>query len=313
MAIWSTVPLTIRLLTTLKRRRGVYFYSILVTSWGLSIRQVGDVLQFLVPSCPWILSNGLAQGGWVAMVSGFSMVLYSRLNIILESLRMRRVVLAMIVTNGVVFHIAMITLSIGLAALSHGDRHEKAQTPAWRRVFQPMERVQIIVFSAQETAISFFYVRAAYQYLKSRFAQRGKTQRAMFLLLLVQVIIIAIDIALIAIDFAGLLQLKLFIHSFVYSVKLELEFVVLNQLVELSQLGVPGIPSFSMALRSEHSGEAIVKMPAWTPESPDPGPESVRSEKSERNLEFITEPGSRDESHNAHVLSMPRIGTIPSA
>lgn len=115
-----------------------------------------------------------------------------------------------------------------------------------------MEKVQIIMFSLQETVISFFYVRSSYQYLKSRFSQRGETRRAMCLLLLVQAVIIAVDIALIVIDITGYSQLKLFIHSFVYSVKLELEFVVLNQLVELSRTKIPGIPSFSFAALSTH-------------------------------------------------------------
>jgi hypothetical protein len=63
----------------------------------------------------------------------------------------------------------------------------------------------------------------------------------MSLLLAVQVIIICIDIALVVMEFASLTELKLFLHSFAYAVKLELEFVVLNQLVQLSQLGVAGI------------------------------------------------------------------------
>ncbi|KAF2489065.1 hypothetical protein BU16DRAFT_440592, partial [Lophium mytilinum] len=238
VAIWSSVPLTIRLLTTLKKRSGLYFYSILITTWGLSIRQLGYVLQFLVPSTPWPLGDLMAQLGWVAMVTGFSTVLYSRLNIILESRSVRRAVLYTIMFNGVVLHVLMITMSLGIAgsryAAKHGSHHAATLLPRWQSPYSYMEKVQIVIFSLQEIAISFFYVRAAHQYLQSRFAQRGKTRQAMFLLLFVQIIIISVDIALIAIDFAGYLQLKLFIHSFVYSVKLELEFVVLNQLVELS-------------------------------------------------------------------------------
>lgn len=98
----------------MKRRSGLYFWSILITSWGLSIRQIGYITEFLVPSCPWILSLILSQSGWVAMVTGFSMVLYSRLNIILESQRSRCFVLAMIIFNGVVWHITMATLSFGI-------------------------------------------------------------------------------------------------------------------------------------------------------------------------------------------------------
>ncbi|KAF2023134.1 hypothetical protein EK21DRAFT_47103, partial [Setomelanomma holmii] len=215
--------------TTLKCRSGVYFYSLLITSWGLSIQQIGFCTQFLAPKCPWILSLILSQGGWVAMVTGFSMALYGRLNIILHSRKTRRAVLGMVVANGVVWHVAMVTLSSGIARarrMGQGDH-----------VLDPFERVQIVMFSAQEMIISFFYVRAAYQYLKSRFAKKDKTRSAMFLLLLVQVAIVVVDVALIVIDFAGYLQLKLFIHSFVCSVKLELEFVVLNQLVELSRMG----------------------------------------------------------------------------
>jgi hypothetical protein len=235
------------------------------------------MLSFLVPDSPWILDNILAQTGWVAMVSGFSIVLYSRLNLILESQTIRRRVLAMIVLNGFIFHTAMITLSLGSIALRHS---KPSAVLAWHRVFQPFERIQIIVFSAQETLLSFFYVRAAYQYLRSRFVQRGKTRKAMCLLLGVQVVIVLVDIALIVIDFANFLELKLFIHSFVYSIKLELEFVVLNQLVELSQMGVPGLPSFSNsdattpgADSTRHLGGKTVD---WTP---------TQSPKSEMSFE----------------------------
>jgi hypothetical protein len=127
-----------------------------------------------------------------------------------------------------------------------------AGLPTWNRIHDPVEKTQIVVFSVQETVISFFYVRAAYQYLRSRFAHPGKTRQAMFLLLLVQFIIIVFDVAIIFIDLAGYLQLKVFIHSFVYSGKLELEFVVLNQLVGLSQLGLSGMVSIDFPRQDKH-------------------------------------------------------------
>jgi hypothetical protein len=75
VAIWSTVPLVIRLLTTMKRRSGLYFYAILVTSCGISIRQIGVLTLWLVPKCPWVIKRLLVEAGSVAMVSGFSTVL----------------------------------------------------------------------------------------------------------------------------------------------------------------------------------------------------------------------------------------------
>jgi hypothetical protein len=105
------------------------------------------------------------------------------------------------------------------------------------------------MFSTQEIIISSFYVRAAYKYLQSQFnVHKSKARNAMCLLLLIQLIIIALDITIIVLDLSGYLKLKVIIHSFVYSVKLELEFVVLNQLIEMSRMGVPGIPSCSQAV-----------------------------------------------------------------
>jgi hypothetical protein len=114
VAFWSTLTLTVRLLTTLKKRSGTYFYSILITTWGLTIRQVGNFIQFYAPRCPWQIGFIMQQVGWVGMISGFSMVLYSRLTIILESHKARRAVLGMIVFNGFVWHTVMITVLSGM-------------------------------------------------------------------------------------------------------------------------------------------------------------------------------------------------------
>jgi hypothetical protein len=175
------------------------------------------------------------------MVTGFSLVLYSRLSIIVQNRRMRLMVLGMIVFNGVVWHTAMTTIAAGKAKERYAG--DKSRLPGWNHVDYYFERTQILVFSAQETVISALYIRAAYQYLKSGFSHKGQKRQMMTALFLVQVVIIAIDIGIIVIDFLGYLQLKLFVNSFVYAVKLELEMVVLNQLVELSRLGFSGLPS----------------------------------------------------------------------
>ena len=173
------------------------------------------------------------------MVTGFSLVLYSRLNIICQNRRTRQFVLGMIIFNGIVWHTAM-TITSAEKAKGRNAGYP-GRLPLWKSIDYYFERIQIMIFSSQETIISFFYMRAAYQYVNNGFAQKGKIRQNMTVLVLVQLVIIAFDIAMITIDFAGLLQLKLFIHSFVYSAKLELEFVVLNQLVELSRLGLPGL------------------------------------------------------------------------
>jgi hypothetical protein len=67
----------IRLFTTMKRRSGLYFYAILITSCGISIRQMGVLTLWLTPKCPWVIRRILIEAGSIAMVSGFSTVLAS--------------------------------------------------------------------------------------------------------------------------------------------------------------------------------------------------------------------------------------------
>lgn len=149
----------------------------------------------------------------------------------------------------------MASLSIGMAALSaKGDTVAKAK---WNNVFKPMERLTIMVIFTQETMISFIYIWSAYQYLKARFGlenPRAMT-RTMVLLFCVQIVVLFLDIAIIVIDFLSYNTLKLFMNSWVYAFKLELEFIVLNQLVDMSQLGMPGILSASKAIKGYQRGQ----------------------------------------------------------
>jgi glutamine synthetase len=80
----------------------------------------------------------------------------------------------------------------------------------------------------------------------------------MCLLLLVQLVAITFDVAIVFMDFAGYLQLKFIVFSFAYAVKLELEFVALNQLVELSKMGLQGVASMSLEAFKTHENDMVV-------------------------------------------------------
>jgi hypothetical protein len=120
----------------------------------------------------------------------------------------------------------------------------------------------------------------------------------MCLLLLIQVFIISLDITVIVLDLAGYLKLKVFIHSFVYSIKLELEFVVLNQLIEISRMGVPGIPSISCGVaemrveapKETHMERGSGKCRWSTIQESVVDLEACESHASASTLDFITRP-----------------------
>lgn len=240
-----------------KQRRSLYFRALLCCSWGLSIRGIGYLLQFVAPNAtPWVASVAISQFGWICMVSGFATVLWSRLGFIMENEGLRKYLLWLIVFNGIVWHSCMTVISFATNAYRRDKSPAgRSALKVWTRPQLVCERIQIVCFCGQEILISSLYIFAAYRYLRSRAcleSQKKKVRDIMCLLLATQAVVILIDLALIIIDFLGYLRLKGFIHSFIYCVKLEFEFVVLNQLVEISKLG---LPPMRMSLSSKASGD----------------------------------------------------------
>ena len=195
-------------------------------------------MKYDTPWIPWQVGTTLAEAGWVGMVTGFSIVLWSRLSIVVQDRRIRNGILGMILVNGFIWHTAMVTLQFGLAATPLKD----PSRAVWLRLVNPFERTQISVFTVQEFIIFSFYILATYRVLNERtFNQTKRTRKAMFILLAVQTLEICMDIIIVTLDLAGYFTLKAIIHSWTYGIKLQLEFVVLNQLKETAKTGVPGL------------------------------------------------------------------------
>ena len=100
----------------------------------------------------------------------------------------------------------------------------------------PMERIQVMGFSIQETIISVIYITATLKMLKGSFDKKVRNTTAV--LVLIQVIVILSDVLVIGLDYAEYFTLKAVIHSFVYAFKLQLEFVILNEFKAVSQGGL---------------------------------------------------------------------------
>ena len=103
-------------------------------------------------------------------------------------------------------------------------------------VYKVYEKVQMTGFTIQETIISGIYLWETRRILRPGKAfQRAKTREVMWHLTYVNVFIIFLDAALLATEYANLFTIQTVFKAAVYSVKLRLEFVVLNQLMEYVQ------------------------------------------------------------------------------
>jgi len=220
--LWMNVELTVWVLYVFRRYSGLYFWSILVTTWCIALHAIGYVLKECVPDCPWILSTIIAEIGWVGMVTGFATVLYSRLHLVsftIKNPHILRITLIMIITDAFLFHTPTIVFQFGLANQSTHDQYV-----SYLRV---MERIQIMGFSLQEITLTSIYIYGTLQIIKN--SLNPKIRTTMIFLILIQVMVMLCDISVIALDYANYYMLKAVVQSFFYALKLQLEFVILNK------------------------------------------------------------------------------------
>lgn len=145
------IELNIRLFATFKRRRGLYFWSCCICSWGVILSPVfgGVLLDFGVVSNPWI-SVPFIYIAWAMMILGQSLVLYSRLHLVMNNPKHLRWILGMICLSGV--GICLPTVVVGLVRLANPSLI--------------MDRIQVTTFFLQETILSSLYVYKTRSYLK---------------------------------------------------------------------------------------------------------------------------------------------------
>ncbi|KAL9003726.1 MAG: hypothetical protein Q9188_003413 [Gyalolechia gomerana] len=212
------VELILGAILTIRTRSGCYFWALLISSAGCILHALGFVLKFLVGTS-WLVDLAFIGIGWVAMVSGQSFVLWSRLNLVVRSKRILHCVLAAIIIDGFALHTPTLVFIYG------------ANSPQGRWVdrFNIMERVQLVGFSIQESVIGGIYIFATAKLLKALYY--AGTRKAMIQLILVNCICLSMDLILIALEFSSLYVAEASVKPLIYAIKLKLEFAVYSQLV----------------------------------------------------------------------------------
>ncbi|KAM7186392.1 hypothetical protein V8F33_011865 [Rhypophila sp. PSN 637] len=236
IAFWMSLELLVLVHLTFRQRRGVYFWSIIITTLGIILQTTGYLLKAFENTWPPVLVTIICKLGWVSNVTGFSLVLWSRLHLIVNSPKILRCILGMIIINAIVLHTPIVVFEFALMSPDLSIRGK------FLYPMEIMERIQQTIFTLQEVIISGLYIYHTARFLHDGFAAR--TRKVVALLITVQIIAICFDAGLTAFDYMNMFTLKCTLHPFVYSVKLKLEFIVLNQLLTIVKRGlVPGLRS----------------------------------------------------------------------
>lgn len=208
------------------------------------------------------------------------MVLWSRLHLVTSSRRVLRWTLYLIIMDAIFLHSITTVLTFG----SNSNSLSESTLNRFIHGYNIFEKIQMTGFFVQELILSIIYIKETIRLLRlSELAAKDDVasvldegsldgrgvRKTMYQLIAINAIIIAMDIALLAVEFANLYLIETTLKGVVYSIKLKLEFAVLGKLVRLvrakNSSGNRGSissverrgTSTGLALEKTHSGASI--------------------------------------------------------
>lgn len=221
LSLYNSIELVLLITTTFKKRKGLYYWSLTLGNYAVALYALGIMLSYFELSPKWV-HKVILDIGWLAMIICQSLVLYSRLNLIFDNLRLIAAVKWMIISTSIFILVPVIVLDMGMAY---------SPDPGFKEAYFYIEQIQMTCITLQELIISFLYVYKTIQLL--RIISRANTRSMIWQLLFLNIIIISMDVAIVAMQFLHYQLYQETIKGFVYSVKLKLELHILSKLVDL--------------------------------------------------------------------------------
>ncbi|KAJ5151601.1 hypothetical protein N7492_009896 [Penicillium capsulatum] len=226
IALYNAVELFILLFLTFQNYHGLYFWTLLLSVvLGVIPHTIGYLLELFALAPLW-LTLTLSTIGFYVMVPGQSVVLYSRLHLVVQSRTVLRFVVWLIIIDAVLLLVPTTILTFSTAYIG---------TVPIIRGYNVMERMQLAWFCAQEFVISGIYILETVKLLRMMPDKDRRRTKLMYELLAINFVIILLDVALLVVEYIGLYALQTTLKPMVYSIKLKLEFGVLGKLVSLVQ------------------------------------------------------------------------------
>lgn len=113
ISLWNASEILLVTSLTYRRLGKLYFGSILASAAGVIICTLSHISNMWVLHRSKYLPAALGASGWIPMVTGQSLVLYSRLHMLYIDARILRIVLGIIIFNAVTLHSIVFVLVMG--------------------------------------------------------------------------------------------------------------------------------------------------------------------------------------------------------
>ncbi|KAJ6112157.1 hypothetical protein N7523_008218 [Penicillium sp. IBT 18751x] len=224
IVLYNAAELILLILMTFHHYRGLYFWSLtLSTVLGLIPNGIGNILHFYNIGPLW-LALAISTVGFYFLIPAQSVVLYSRLHLVLYNQKILRLVLCAIIFSTVFVAVPTTITTFGSAFV---------QTHPWNRAYIIVERFQVVWFCVQEFTISSLYIHETVKLLRLNPERNPRRKRIMYELIAINILIILMDVAIVSIEFLGLYYLQVLLKCTIYSIKLKFEFAVLGKLTAI--------------------------------------------------------------------------------
>lgn len=184
LALYNCLEMVLLISMTFKRWRGLYFWCLVLCNAGVAAYTIGMTLTYFRLCILWFGKTFL-DIGWVAMILFQSLVLYSRLGLIVESINVLKAVKWMIIIDSIILFPIVIVLDFGSTY---------ARSPSFAAGYFYIEHIQITGFTVQELIISGIYVWKTIALLKV--LSKPHTRNMIWQLLTINVIIVAMDVSI---------------------------------------------------------------------------------------------------------------------
>ncbi|KAF7181768.1 hypothetical protein CNMCM7691_001065 [Aspergillus felis] len=288
LVCYNAIELIVLCLTTFKRYHGCYFWSLLLASISLIPHTVGFFfLFFLSTSVSPYVGVSIIIPSWCIMITGHSLILWSRLHLVLQKPKILRAILVMIIVDAITMQVPITVLLYG--AVSPHEAH-------FTTGYQVMERIQLIVFALQEIIISSFYIFETVKMLRLR-PPEARHRQILTQLLAINIVILVLDVAVVGTEYAGYYAVQVMFKPVAYSIKFKLEYAILGRLIQIAK-GDPYLERerVSSSVRGFHSdplertatvGRAgLSKAPGPSPDSAGTGMSYVHDEDTYASMRF---------------------------
>ncbi|KAL4962695.1 uncharacterized protein BDV14DRAFT_191365 [Aspergillus stella-maris] len=224
IGLFNSLELVILVCWTFRSWRGLYFWSLFISSVGIIPYVIGSILHYWnIVTLPASLT--IAYIGFLMIVPVQSFILYSRLFLVFYYQRFLRHLLDVIIVVTLVLLIPNSVAMFGSAFI---------RGPSWNYAYNVTERLQVTGFCVQELFISLLYIWSTVKLLKVSPEGKSRAKRIMYELLGINTLTIALDIAIIVVEYLNLYSLQTCLKVLVYSIKVKLELAILGRLIAIT-------------------------------------------------------------------------------